>query len=255
MNYLDALASEKSHNRFLRMVVVGVVLAGLVSSYLAYTIPKNIDVHLAPDIRAGNVVQIKNGVAYVPPENVYSFAYYIWQLLNRWQEDGTKDYPKQLYLLQSYMTAKCQAEITEDMKNRAVNSELNQRTRLMVEIPGLTFAANRVIPEGSAAWTVYLDMQLQETYRGQNVKDTYMRYPLRIVRYDVDRERNPWGLGIDCFSDQPKRLDVAMIKAGNAPAVPTSTITAPLPEVVPVAAPITTPLSLVAPGQQRQSTQ
>ena len=194
--YLEALASERSHNGFLRKVVAGSLIAGVLGTYIAYTVPKTIEVHLAPDIRAGSVVEIKNGVGYIPPENVYSFAYYIWQQLNRWQEDGMKDYPKQLYNLQSFVTAKCQAEIKDDMKNRAKNSELLQRTRLITEIPGFSFAANRVITEGSAAWTVFLDMQLQETYRGQNVKDTFIRYPLRIVHFDVDRERNPWGLGL-----------------------------------------------------------
>ena len=234
--YLEALASERSHNGFLRKVVAGSLIAGVLGTYIAYTVPKTIDVHLAPDIRAGSVVEIKNGVGYIPPENVYSFAYYIWQQLNRWQEDGMKDYPKQLYNLQSFITAKCQAEIKDDMKNRAKNSELLQRTRLITEIPGFSFAANRVITEGSAAWTVFLDMQLQETYRGQNVKDTFIRYPLRIVRFDVDRERNPWGLGLDCFSDQPQRLDVAQVKDGKVQALPSNTITAPLPSVVPAAA-------------------
>lgn len=233
--YLEALASERSHNGFLRKVVACTFLAGAFGTYVAYTVPKTIDVHLAPDIRAGSVVEIKNGVGYIPPENVYSFAYYIWQQLNRWQEDGMKDYPKQLYNLQSFVTAKCQAEIKDDMKNRAKNSELLQRTRLITEIPGFSFAANRVIADSSAVWTVFLDMQLQETYRGQNVKDTYVRYPLRIVRYDVDRERNPWGLGLDCFSDQPKRLDIALVKDGKVQALPASTNTAPLPSVVPAA--------------------
>lgn len=234
--YLEALASERSHNGFLRKVVACSLLAGIVGTYFAYTVPKTIDVHLAPDIRAGSVVEIKNGVGYIPPENVYSFSYYIWQQLNRWQEDGMKDYPKQLYTLQSFITAKCQAEIKDDMKSRAKNSELLQRTRLITEIPGFSFAANRVIAESSAVWTVFLDMQLQETYRGQNVKDTFVRYPLRVVRYDVDRERNPWGLALDCFSDQPQRLDLAEVKDGKVQALPASTKTAPLPSVVPVSA-------------------
>jgi len=37
-----------------------------------------------------------------------------------------------------------------------------------------------------------------------------VRYPLRIVRFDADREKNPFGLAIDCFDDvaQPSRLDL-----------------------------------------------
>ncbi|HOP18281.1 MAG TPA: DUF2895 family protein, partial [Gammaproteobacteria bacterium] len=33
-------------------------------------------------------------------------------------------------------------------------------------------------------------------------------YPLRVVRYDVDRELNPWGMAIDGFaSPGPSRVE------------------------------------------------
>ena len=52
-------------------------------------------------------------------------------------------------------------------------------------------------------------MQVTETFRGQSVKDAFIRYPVRVVRYDVDRERNPFRLALDCFgSGTPARLDI-----------------------------------------------
>ena len=48
-----------------------------------------------------------------------------------------------------------------------------------------------MLSEGPDAWTVLLDMQVTETFGGQGVKDVFIRYPLRVVRFDVDRERNP----------------------------------------------------------------
>ena len=42
-----------------------------------------------------------------------------------------------------------------------------------------------------------LDMELIETVRGMTVKNPIIRYPLRVVRYAVDPELNPWGLALD----------------------------------------------------------
>jgi hypothetical protein len=39
------------------------------------------------------------------------------------------------------------------------------------------------------------------------VKDSFIRYPLRVVRYDVDGECNPFGLALDGFYQDPIRLE------------------------------------------------
>jgi hypothetical protein len=41
-----------------------------------------------------------------------------------------------------------------------------------------------------------------------DVKQTQVRYPLRVVRYDVDREKNPWGLALAGFASAPERIEV-----------------------------------------------
>ena len=40
---------------------------------------------------------------------------------------------------------------------------------------------------------------------------TGVRYPLRVVRFEADREQNPFGLAVDCFNDNdlPSRIDLA----------------------------------------------
>jgi hypothetical protein len=39
------------------------------------------------------------------------------------------------------------------------------------------------------------------------VKQTAIRYPLRVVSLDVDPESNPWGLALDGFTPEgPRRL-------------------------------------------------
>lgn len=208
-SYLDALAAERAHNARLFRALVVIALVAVVGMALLWARPRQIDLHINPDLRAGDRVSVASGVAPVPNPNVYSFAYYVWQQVNRWQNDGGKDYGKQIYDFQSYLTPRCQSQLQGDIDQRNRAGELHQRTRQISEIPGLGFQDNRVIGEGPSAWTVLLDMQVTETFRGQSVKDAFIRYPVRVVRYDVDRERNPFRLALDCFgSGTPARLDI-----------------------------------------------
>jgi integrating conjugative element protein (TIGR03746 family) len=206
---LDALANERASHANTRRLFLGLTIVSVVAMALLWAKPKQIDLHINPDLRAGDQVTVSNGTAPVPNPNVYSFAYYVWQQVNRWQTDGGADYGTQIYNFQSYLTPRCQAQLQGDMEARSRSGELRMRTRQITEIPGLGFQDNRVLSEGPAAWNVLLDMQVMETFRGQAVKDTFVRYPVRVVRFDVDRERNPFRLALDCFgSNKPARIDV-----------------------------------------------
>jgi integrating conjugative element protein (TIGR03746 family) len=212
--YIDALATARAANKSLRTAILIVAAIGAAGMYFAGRTPKTIEVHLAPNIQGGDTSSVRDGESDVPPVNVYGFAYYIWQQINRWQADGAVDYGRQIYYYQSYVTPSCRTQLENDLQARNGAGELRARTRVMTEIPGFGFAPNRVIAESPRAWTVLLDMQLQETFKGQQIKDAYIRYPLRVVRYDVDREKNPWRLGIDCYgSNRPGRLNPAEVSA------------------------------------------
>ena len=249
---LDALAAERAHSATLRKVIVLVAVVGGLGMYFAHAMPKKIDLHVATDMKAGDTVQYVNGQAPVPDVNVYGFAYYIWQQLNRWQADGIKDYGEQIFRFQAYLTPSCRAQLQADMQQRSDAGELRFRTRQMSEIPGFGYASNRVIADGRSAWTVLLDMQLMEAFRGQAIKDAFIRYPIRVVKYDVDRERNPWRLAIDCYgSHRPERLDVRDVQDASSgkteaslpsvvtpPALPRTTGDAVDPHAVPTATPL-----------------
>lgn len=233
--FLDALHSERIHNAKLTRLLYGVIALGITGIWFAWRVPKSVDVHLAPNVMAGESVRTTDGRSPVPGPNVYGFAYYIWQQINRWQNDGIKDYGQQIYLMQYYLTPRCQVQLQTDMQKRQAKGELRRRTRHVTEIPGFPYSENRVLPAGLDAWTVLLDMQVSETVDGQNVKDVFIRYPIRVVRFDVDRERNPWRLAVDCFgANQPARLNPADLKAGDmqrtdirAPRLPGTLISPP----------------------------
>jgi len=63
---------------------------------------------------------------------------------------------------------------------------------------------------------VWLDFNIQEFVRGMEVKNIKIRYPIRVVRFNVDPERNPWGLALDGFGgDGPRRLTDADLQTDS----------------------------------------
>ena len=134
----------------------------------------------------------------VPAPLVYTFAYYIFQQLNRWPSDGEKDYPQQIYKLQGFVTPSCRLALEADMNEKQRLGELRQRVRSVQEILGHSYSRSRVIFESNSSWLTWLDVNVTESINGHPVKDVTLRYPMRVVRFDVDKEVNPWGLALDC---------------------------------------------------------
>ncbi len=56
--------------------------------------------------------------------------------------------------------------------------------------------------------SVNLDMDSTEYYAGEKIKRALARYPLHVIRADVDPETNPFGLQWDCYSDTPQRIEL-----------------------------------------------
>jgi hypothetical protein len=56
------------------------------------------------------------------------------------------------------------------------------------------------------------------------------------VRFDVDRERNPWQLAIDCFDgERPARLDAKAVAVAQSGHAITELRSEPISQVVPAA--------------------
>ena len=55
-------------------------------------------------------------------------------------------------------------------------------------------------------WVVSLDVTADEYYASEQVKRALVRYPLKVLRIDVDPQRNPFGLAIDCYDGAPQRI-------------------------------------------------
>ncbi|WP_419851711.1 PFL_4703 family integrating conjugative element protein [Actinobacillus pleuropneumoniae] len=202
--YNNALQGEKSHTQTLRSIIylLIAIVAGL--GYGLYSVPKNLTIHNPPDLRTGST----RAWWEIAPSSVYSFTFYIFQQLNRWPTNGEIDYKRNIEALQAYLTPSCQQFFLNDYNQRKALGELRDRVRGVYEIPGRGFSQDKVEVVGQDDWYVKLDLSTDEYYRDDPVKRVTVRYPIHVVRYDVDPEKNPWGLALNCYQHIPQRLEL-----------------------------------------------
>lgn len=203
--FKHALAARDSHINSLRLGLVIILIVTMGLWYGWQTAPRDLTIHNPPDLRAGST----RAWWEVPPGSVYAFTFYIFQQLNRWPTNGDVDYARNLQSLNAYLTPACHSQLEQDYRYRRDAGELRDRVRGTYEIPGRGFNNKRVEVIDRDNWLVTLDLTVDEYYRSEPVKRALVRYPIKVVRYDVDAENNPWGLAIDCYSANPQRLEAA----------------------------------------------
>jgi len=206
LRYRYEIDNVRAHLRSL-WTIIGVQLVVILALWFGWSqSPRHLTVHVPPDLRSGATQTIDE----VPPANVYAFAFYIFQQLNHWSEDGAQDYGKAIFRISPYVTPRYRAELIADMELKGKQGELAYRVRGVQEVPGHGYEERRVDVLASGVWVVWLDINLFESVKGMTVKKTSIRYPLRVVRLSVDPEANPWGLALDGFAATgPRRLSEA----------------------------------------------
>ena len=202
--YRNEIDNVRSHLKSL-WIVIGLQVLVIGGLWFGWSqSPKNLRIHVPPDLRSGVTMSTNE----VPPANVYAFAFYIFQQLNRWPENGATDYGTAIFRVSPYLTPRYRNELIADMEQKAKQGELAYRVRGMHEVPGHGYEERRVEVLASGIWVVWLDVDLLESVKGMTVKQTTIRYPLRIVRHSVDPESNPWGLALDGYTGKgPRRLN------------------------------------------------
>ena len=197
-----ALDGRDSHILTLR-IFIGILAVALVYSIAGWkAAPEHIKIDIPPDLRSGST----RGIQERHPFNIYAFGYYIFQQMNNWPVEGIADYKKQIERLSCYITPRFKGELERDYQQRLKRHELN-RTRALQEMPERPYTDKRVYVESGDSWVAFYDVNVKETFRSEIVKDIFVRYPVRVVRWDVDPECNLWGLALDGFYRNPKRLE------------------------------------------------
>ncbi len=202
MRTKKALDGRDAHISTLRAIIIFLSICLLVTLWGWYKSPEHIKIDIPPDLRTGST----RGIGERHPFNVYAFGLYIFQQMNNWPVLGVDDYKKQIDRLSCYVTPRFKGELERDYEQRLKKHELN-RTRALQEMPDRPYNEKRVFTESAETWVAFYDVNIKETFRSETVKDIFVRYPIRIVKWDVDPECNLWGLALDGYYRNPKRLE------------------------------------------------
>lgn len=163
--------------------------------------PSDMTIHIPPDITNGATFKVND----VPAAFLHSFAYEVWQNVNYWGQDGSQDYIKNIRLFAAYLTPRFQTELTQDYDDLKTSGQV-QRQRSLQGANGAVFESSTVKRLSANSWQINLRMRLLEYRNNQVVKDIEILYPLKVIRWDISSEKNPYGLAIDGFVSPPMRL-------------------------------------------------
>lgn len=205
MKFINVLEQAKWHIKTLWLIlaiVIGLEIFTLIGWMHSES---KITVHIPPRIPESGLTLTQDAI---PKSTVYSFAYYAWQQLNHWPKDGMTDYKQNIATFSAYLTPGFKNTLIANYNTRLNQGELQSRERTMQGIEGSNYSPKDVITLGHDTWLVHLSMRLTETMNNNAnvVKDVDMHYTLKVVRYDVDATRNPWGLALAGFAQGPVRI-------------------------------------------------
>lgn len=203
--YRSMIDVQAAHIASLRVVII-LLLGGCGFMWWGWAAaPNQITVHVPPDLRTAAAFNVND----IPPENVYIFAEYIFQQLQRWETDGNADYPRNIHRLQAFLTPEYHDYLLADYRQRFSSGQLKVSRALqpLVGVPYTPEKVQVIVPRSE--WVVFIDSNIVEWVGGMQTKNTNIRFPLRVVRFDVDREKNQWGLALAGYPNGlfPESLD------------------------------------------------
>jgi integrating conjugative element protein (TIGR03746 family) len=192
MSFKNVLDNEQQASRFKTRIIIGQMVLMLIMAIGWSSAPNQISLHYPPDLRSGGSMK----VGEIHESEVYLFAGYILQQLNNWKENGETDYLNKISILRSYFTPTYQNFLQQDYDARRRQGELRRRVRNWTLVADAVYNESFVQHKGKD-WVVWIDVHIKEYVNGGIVKNLVNRIPMQVVRYDVDRESNPWGLALN----------------------------------------------------------
>ena len=198
--FRNGMTARDNHIFSLRLACMALFIGLLVTSAGWMLAPQNMTIHNPPDLRSGSTQKWWE----IPPSTVYGFAFYIFQQLNAWPKNGEVDYPAKIAQLSPYLTPGCQDFLNKDAEYRTNSGELKDRVRVVYEIPKRGYSSKSVIIKSSDNWVAMLDLVADEYYHTE---------PMKVIRWEGDPERNPFGLALDCYDGVPQRLTAVPVVA------------------------------------------
>lgn len=190
-----------------RLIATLVILLFVQSIYICgllvdgYHIPEHFRVDLPPDISNG--VSLK--VNQVSKSSVGAFAFYVWQVINNWQDNGLKDSSTQLTKYRYYLSPQFRYDLKNLYKKLSDKGQLQGRIRVVRPMPNQEPKVTKI---SSTAWQVILFVRVSEYVNGILVKDKEIEYPIKVEKFNQNAQFNPYGLVLAGFTNNPKILKV-----------------------------------------------
>lgn len=176
-------------NRIIILLFFLVVLLGI--GFLR--IPTLLNVYVPPDLTRPQFVQPNE----VSPSYVHAFAKLMMEALNYCPEDCGSDYAKNLSRYRDYLTPACYQDL---LMHRQKNASIYEfRSRKLLPAGDDIFDSTKVNRLDHDVWEVRVEYLLEEHVKGVETRNRRYHYPLRIVRYAVPLDRNPYQLAFDCY--------------------------------------------------------
>lgn len=194
--YLDRVQDQAREIRKRDRLIVALLVVFAGTFFALSWVERRVTVHVQPGLVSRETV--KPGA--IPSQNVYTFTVYLMQALYRWPSNGSADFPANLHRYQAYFTPACRRLLEQDARQRESLGELRDRVRAWTELPESFYTPDRVRAITADTWEVRIDARVEETVRGEVVKDESFAYLVYVVARDVDPQANPYGLLVNCFA-------------------------------------------------------
>jgi integrating conjugative element protein (TIGR03746 family) len=197
---VGTLAEQKYHITSLRLTVFlqTLIMLGLIGAL--WKAPDNITVHVPPDVSNGVVMNIND----VPKSYVLSSISYLWLEVNSWYTNGEEEAFDLLNSYEHYFSPRFKEQLHKSYTVLKGKGELD-RVRKVSFVPGSIHEIDKRVFEEvkNKAWTVYLDVIVEDFYLGERVQYVTARFPIQVERVDMNYDQNPLGLIITGFERKP----------------------------------------------------
>ncbi len=202
MKTKNVLIQQEKRIRDWRLIVIALLAVIVYMVWDKSNAIEDITIHIPPRLERGAVLK----VGEVPAPNIYSFSYYLFQMINTWEKDGSKEAPVLLENYSCYLTDDFYSYLTSLHGTRTAKGETRDRARTVREANQKGFDNSKVYQVSEHKWVVKLDMLTREFVNGTEIKNVAVRYPVIVVADDTSPDCNPFGLKFAGYDSSPVRI-------------------------------------------------
>lgn len=200
--YHDLVQEKDKVIRYLWRISVGLVLALLLSMWGWKNSQQDITLYYPPNLNVSSALKI----AQIPEETIYAFVPLILQQLYLWEESGDINYEENSYRLRQFLTTDFQRTIHNEAVQGKQKGTLRGVQRSLQVIPSSIYNESSVQPVGDH-WIVWIDVEIRDIVNRIEVYRGIHRMSVRVVRYDINREFNPWQIALDGIENDEPLID------------------------------------------------